>query len=91
MGRNGFGESQYLSYISAMLHVVISFNIHVILLEPVNVIYVTLITSVAKLRHFIILLVHHIYCSIKSVILFDILGSYLFLHIWENISLELGK
>ena len=26
-----------------------------------------------------------------SVILFGILGSYLFLHIWENILLKLGK
>ena len=28
---------------------------------------------------------------IISVILFGILGSYLFLHIWENIILKLGK
>ena len=27
----------------------------------------------------------------KPVILFEILGSYLFLHIWENILLKLGK
>ena len=27
----------------------------------------------------------------ESVILFGILGSYLFLHIWENIILKLGK
>ena len=27
----------------------------------------------------------------ESVILFGILGSYLFLHIWENILLKLGK
>ena len=28
---------------------------------------------------------------VDSVILFEILGSYLFLHIWENILLKLGK
>ena len=29
--------------------------------------------------------------NIRAVILFEILGSYLFLHIWENILLKLGK
>ena len=29
--------------------------------------------------------------DIRPVILFGILGSYLFLHIWENILLKLGK
>ena len=31
------------------------------------------------------------FCEIKSVNLFGILGSYLFLHILENILLKLGK
>ena len=31
------------------------------------------------------------YKVLQTVILFRILGSYLFLHIWENILLELGK
>ena len=31
------------------------------------------------------------YSLITTVILFGILGSYLFLHIWENISKKLGK
>ena len=34
---------------------------------------------------------HYTGNSNLSVILFGILGSYLFLHIWENIILKLGK